>query len=501
MLSPNKFCTLLVLALLCVFFQSCKEETAKPNVIKPDVVFYGLSATNQLSAFNAMNPGSPTNTVSVTGLVDGEKILAIDFRPATGQLYGLGSSSRLYVIDYATGTARSVATSSFSPALSGNVAGFDFNPTVDRIRVVTSDGQNLRLNPETGMVAATDKTITGVSGAAITSVAYNANKAGASATTLFDIDVTTQKLYKQDPPNDGVLVEIGGLGVSPTAESGFDISPNDIALAALTVNGNSGLYQIDLSTGKATELGTFSLSIVGIAIPSDPVAFAVDDVNNLLVFNPTKPEPVSKAITGLQNGETIVGLDFRPVNGQLYGLGSSSRLYTLNSASGAATMVGTLPFTTPLSGTAFGFDFNPTVDRIRVISNTGQNLRLHPQTGLIAAVDKNLNPATTGISGGAYTNNFAGATTTTLYDIDSETDKLYKQDPPNDGVLVEVGNLGVNAEAANGFDIGSKSGVAYAILTVGSATKIYTINLSNGTATAGADFPKAVKAMTLGLGF
>jgi hypothetical protein len=501
MLTRNKLLLILVCVALFGSLTSCKDDPAKPDVVKPDLVFYGLSDNNQISAFNAMNAASAMNTVTISGLGDGEKLLAIDFRPATGQLYGLGSNSRLYTINFETGTARAVGSASFSPALSGNIAGFDFNPTVDRIRLVTSTGQNLRLNPENGQVAATDKPITGVSGASVTSVAYTSNKAGASATTLFDIDFTNQKLYKQDPPNDGVLVEVGGLGVSATGESGFDISPSDVALAALTVNGNAGLYQIDLSTGKAALLGSFTSSVIGIAIPTDPVAYAVDDVNNLHIFNPTKPEPVTKAIAGLQDGETMVGLDFRPANGQLYALGSSSRMYTLNAASGAATMVGVLPLTTALSGTAFGFDFNPTVDRIRVVSNTGQNLRLHPETGLVAAIDKNLTPTTTGISGAAYTNNFAGATSTVLYDIDVNANKLYKQDPPNDGVLVEVGNLGVDPEAANGFDIGSKSGKAYALLTVGSSTKIYTIDLSSGMATAVADFPKTVRAMTVGLGF
>ncbi len=483
------------------FFTSCKDDPATPEVSKPDLIFYGLSGANELSQFNAMNASAAINTVTISGLASGEKILAIDFRPATGQLYGLGSSSRLYTINYETGVARAAGSAAFSTPLTGDVAGFDFNPTVDRIRVVTSTGQNLRLNPETGAIAATDKNITSVSGASVTSVAYTSNKAGASTTTLFDIDVTTQKLYKQDPPNDGVLVEIGGLGVAPTSESGFDISPSDVALAALTVGESSGLYQIDVATGKATMLGTFPFSIISIAIPTDPVAYAVDEANTLLIFNPTKPEPVSKAITGLQPSETILAIDFRPATGQLYALGSSSQLYALNASSGGATMISTLPFTTLLSGTAFGFDFNPTVDRIRVVSNTGQNLRLNPETGAIAAVDKTLNPTTTGVTAAAYTNNFAGATTTVLYDIDVITDKLYKQDPPNDGTLVEIGSLGINVEAANGFDIGSRSGVAYALLSVGNAAKIYTINLSNGMVTAGADFPKPVRSMTVGLGF
>ena len=92
-------------------------------------------------------------------------------------------------------------------------------------------------------------------------------------------------------------------------------------------------------------------------------------------------------------------------------MGSTSRLYTLNTSSGAATAIGTAPFATLLVGTSFGFDFNPTVDRIRCIGNLGLNLRLHPETGVVAAVDGSLNPGMPSITASAYTNNYAGATT------------------------------------------------------------------------------------------
>ena len=154
-----------------------------------------------------------------------------------------------------------------------------------------------------------------------------------------------------------------------------------------------------------------------------------------------------------------------------------------------------------MSGTSFGFDFNPTVDRIRVVSNTGQNLRLHPDLGTVAFTDANLNPGVPAVSAAAYTNNFAGATTTTLFVIDHTTDKLYTQIPPNNGTLVEVGSLNINIDAANGFDIGSTSGTAYAIFTVAGIQSLYTINLTSGAATKVGDFSKAVRGLTIGLGF
>jgi hypothetical protein len=136
-----------------------------------------------------------------------------------------------------------------------------------------------------------------------------------------------------------------------------------------------------------------------------------------------------------------------------------------------------------------------------VVSNTRQNLRLDPNTGLIAAVDGALNPGTPAASAAAYTNNFAGTTATTLFVIDPSTDKLYTQVPPNNGTLLEVGALGANVETDNGFDIGGRTNLAYALLTVGTTTKIYSINLSMGAATSVADFPGLAKGFAVGLGF
>src|SRR5262245_46980167 len=110
--------------------------------------------------------------------------------------------------------------------------------------------------------------------------------------------------------------------------------------------------------------------------------------NRLIAFSSANPSQLlhSVPITNLAPAEVIVGIDVRPANNQLYALGSTSQLYIINYFNGVATRVGA-PFTPALAGTDFGFDFNPTVDRIRVVSNSGQNLRLHPDTGGVAAID------------------------------------------------------------------------------------------------------------------
>ncbi|CAD7809433.1 hypothetical protein CHRY9390_02007 [Chryseobacterium aquaeductus] len=476
-------------------------EMPQENIMGPDVMVYGISENNELLAFNAKAPSTATSKLPISNIPSGEKLMSIDFRPATGELYAVSNASKLYIINTTTASSRPVSTTAFSPAISGTIASIDFNPTVDRIRLVTNTGQNLRLNPENGVLAATDGSIAATS--SITGVAYTNSKSGASTTILYDIDVTSGKLFKQDPPNNGTLVEVGSLGVTFSGQAAFDINPeNTVALMGATTGTQNNLYMVDLNSGKATNIGTLSQKVIDLAIPTNAVAYAIDNANALQIFDPNNPAtPVTKAISGLQAGEGILGIDFRPLNGQLYALGNSSRIYTINLGTGAATQVGTGTLSTPLAGTEFGFDFNPTVDRIRVVSNTGQNLRLNPIDGSVAAVDGAINPTPASVSSAAYTNNFAGATTTSLFVIDASTDKMYLQNPPNNGTLMEIGSLGINISGANGFDIGAKSQKAYLIASVGAETKIYTVNTTNGSTASLATYPNPVKGFTVGLGF
>ena len=196
-------------------------------------------------------------------------------------------------------------------------------------------------------------------------------------------------------------------------------------------------------------------------------------------------------VSGLQPSETILGIDFRPATGQMYALGSTSRLYTLDPNSGVATAVAP-PFGPPnLSGFSFGFDFNPVIDRIRVVSETNQNLVLNPITGTIQAVAPNVaygagDPnfgVDPNVVDSAYTSNFAVATATTLYGIYTGLDVLVTQVAAT-GVLSTVGPLGLNVSAAGGFDISGTTGLAYAALQPAgsSQSSLYSINLATGAA-------------------
>ena len=224
-------------------------------------------------------------------------------------------------------------------------------------------------------------------------------------------------------------------------------------------------------------------------------AYGVTTSNVLFTFDTATPGTISNgfAISGFASAnENIVGIDFRPATGQLYAMGSFGQLYTVNTSTAALTAVGSA---TTIDGTSFGFDFNPTIDRIRVVSNTNKNFVFNPNTGGLdlAATDLfygagdpavGVDPNVVGI---AYTNNLVGGPPTQLYAIDAGIDVLATL-ANNTGVLGSVGPLlAVNTSDLVGFDVFSpSSGVntAYATLTPagGSVSNLYTINLATGTA-------------------
>ena len=450
---------------------------------------FSVTASGELVRFDSATPGTVVSVGAITGLQGGETVVGIDFRPATGQLYALGSTGRLYILNRTNASATLVAT--LSTALNGTAFGVDFNPVVDRLRVVSDAGQNLRVNPNDGATIV-DGAINGPT-TSVVGGAYINNFNGTAATTLFDISAATNTLYTQNPPNNGTLVAVGPLGITIQSVNGFDFSSADgTAYASLTAGETTSLYTINTSTGAATLVGAIGSGTTGsrglaAEIGSTPglTGVGLTTANQLVTFNALRPSVIQTtvSITGLQAAENILGIDFRPANGLLYGLGSTSRLYTINVNTGVATQVGAAGAFT-LAGTDFAFDFNPVPDRIRVVSNTGQNLRLNPNDGTLTATDGPVNPGTPTITAGGYTNSFPGTTTTTLYTVDSTGDTLNIQNPPNNGTQVAVGPLGINVSSTSGFDIHPAGNVALAAVQIGSETtsKLFSINLTTGAA-------------------
>jgi hypothetical protein len=251
---------------------------------------------------------------------------------------------------------------------------------------------------------------------------------------------------------------------------------------------------VNLATGAATFVGSRPIIEYSFAIDPGGYGFAMDQVGaTLSKFSLSNPSVTlsSLPITG-PGDPRIDAIDFRPANGLLYGLrlaGTGPQLYTIDTTTGVATPVGSAPFSPSLSGSFFGFDFDPVTDRIRLVSDTGQNLRVNPDTGAVEAMDAALNgAAATKAVGAAYTNSYAGATTTTLYDIDADSDALYIQNPPNSGTLTLVGSLGQETGPAVGFDIAmlpalldGTVGVAYSdTLVATGGTAPYTFSITAG---------------------
>jgi Domain of unknown function (DUF4394) len=487
---------------------SLPKNSSKPDPTTSD--FVGLTAKNDLAFFNADNLKNVTK-VNVKGLKYDETLVGVDFRPNTGQLFAVSDGNRLYTIDVKSGAATQVGTDTFAVGLNGQSFGVDFNPVVDRIRVVSDAGQNLRLNPDTGAVTDFDPMVDGVqadgnlNGAtdSIVAAGYINSFTGTTSTTLYGIDAESDQLFIQNPPNDGTQNLVGSLGADFAANAGFDIVFKNGTNSAFATS-DSSLYSINLQSGAATLLGAVkdgkrSLDLVGIAgrspiVKPDPTKsefVGLTDASDLVFFNSNALNNVTTVdVEGLQKDETLVGIDFRPNTGKLFGVGSSNRLYTIDVVTGAAVQVGTDTFAVGLNGQSFGVDFNPVVDRIRVVSNAGQNLRRNPDTGAVTdfdpavdgvQADGNLNGATDSIVAAGYINSFTGTTSTTLYGINAESDQLFIQNPPNDGTQNLVGSLGADFAANAGFDIVFKNGTNSAFAT--SDSSLYSINLQSGAAT------------------
>lgn len=208
---------------------------------------------------------------------------------------------------------------------------------------------------------------------------------------------------------------------------------------------------------------------------------------------------VGAGITNLTAGTQLVGMDYRPATRTMYAIGYNTtaftiQLYSVNVGTAALTAVGATTTVTGLNGSnRFGFDFNPVVDRIRVTHSSGANFRLNPNDGTVAGTDTALTyDASTGstgipaIYGAAYSSNFVGAASTTLYGYDYRTDQLTTvggingAPSPNGGLVFNIGDSGV-ISGSGGLDIDiSAAGAAFGVLD----NEFYTVNLATGAFTS-----------------
>jgi hypothetical protein len=491
------------------------QQPAKPAAVNVgDTV--AVTVSGKLISFNRAAPATLVGSIALTGLAGGESLVGIDVRPATNVLYGLGSQGNLYTVVPSTGAATLVtklvadAADTTAPftALSGTAFGVDFNPAADRLRVVSNTGLNLRINVDTGATF-TDTTVTPAT-AAVSGSAYTNSFAGATNTRLFSINLATGTLDLQDPnPNAGIQVQGPALGVMPTSAD-FDIDgTNNIGFAALTVNGATALYRINLQAGAPAPTAILVDAIAGgeqirgLALLQTGVTTVtgLTPTNGLFTFSPKTPNVISPIVPigGLATGEVILGMDVRPQDGLLWALSSTGRLYTLNSTTGAASFKASISAT--LDGSPFvSVDFNPALNRLRVVTSQGQSLVLPvvdiPATATTAAIAAGttvVQPAINRADGSAssvlavaYNNNFApvaGFTpATVLFDIDGASDVLTTQIAAT-GVLTNVGAAGQDLSGFTGFDAaGGDNGLVLGAVRVGNtgAFTLRSLNLTTG---------------------
>jgi hypothetical protein len=467
---------------------------------------YGVTSAGRLVHFATNEFGRLSYAYDLSGL-GSEKLVGIDYRPSDGLLYGLSDGAKLYTIDPNTGTATLKSSLAADPADTASpfatlpaTLGLDFDPVADRLRIVGQAGENLHVDVDTGLVT-TDAAINGNTTGYV-ALAHNHNIKPACRTTLYAIDIATNRFVIQDPIT-GVTQGVGGLGFQATAINGFDIvtdlESKHVGEAILTRDGVSGSYAIDLGSGRGTlhrAVGPLmpGETIVSFAMPPLPpdTNFAQREgeyfgvtATDVVSFTPAHPERlcIAKPLTGLAAGEVVLSADMRPSTGVLYVLtkvGTAGKLHRIDPATG--NLSPEIPITVPLQGTTFGMDFNPTGPvALRIISDTGQNIRVTDVDTGEATADTNLSGTATDV---AYTDALQGAGTTTLYSIDTTTDRLLLQNPPNSGTLVAVGPLGADVSGAFSFDIDGRNNVGTVVTTDGTSSQIRTVNLATGALSA-----------------
>ena len=506
---PRRIVPLGVLAALALAASQSQAETLAV-----------LRAGNLIYRVDTLNAALASPAVALVGFVDsGEQLDSIDVRPATGELYGVSNRERIYRIDVATGRVAPVIEGRFA-ATNFSPYNIDFNPVVDRIRLLGAGGKNLRLHPDTGVQVAADGDIAYQESGGVTpriaAIAYDNNRADATVTTLVGIDTATRQLVTIGSrgsapisPNSGTVILAGRAGINPVGGPGFSaLDISGATNAAYFTNNPFGdtadLYVMDTAKGGVRHIGTLpgdmrSLAVLP-AVPREVIAAITQD-GRLITFYSDFPTSLlsDDSITGLAGGVVLGDLDLRPATGELFSIGSDDRLYRV-SPTGVATAVGGPIIPSPTEGLA-GFDFNPSVDRIRVSAANGINLRLNPNDGLLVAQDTSLAYAngdpnagdSPTVVGAAYSGNVPASPMTTLYVIDNVQGVLARQGSmgsvpvsPNAGQLFTVGSLGVELDGNLGFDISGSSGIAYLAagtlgLAGGTSAFFHRVNLQTGT--------------------
>jgi hypothetical protein len=313
----------------------------------------GLTAGGELAIFDTAAPATILARRPITGLQAGESIVAIDARPATGGLYGLGirgsgpDRGRIFTIDPGTGAATPVGAAPFSTTLPDLASyGFDFDPVRDQIRVVDSSDDNLRVNPDTGLLIATDTHLTGSN--SVTAIAYDTNRPGAADTTLFGYARSPNKLVRiGDPygspgsPDNGQVATFGASGVTfASSKIGFDIAPDGSGYVSGSASaGAFALYRVNFTTATLGAIASFPEEIDDVAVLGRS-AFALDGTT-LAVSEHAGSATVSVIRSGNVSGTQTV--DYATGDGSAGAADYTPAAGTLTFAPGVTTQTFSVP--------------------------------------------------------------------------------------------------------------------------------------------------------------
>lgn len=266
---------------------------ASAGVTAQAEMLLGLTTDQKLLTLDSSAP-SNGSLMSISGLLSGERIRAIDMRPTTGVVYGLSDLGNLYKLDAATGVASNRLT--LSIPVQGTAIGFDFNPAADlsnaaagSLRLTSNARENWVINVNTGAVTAQTALPVGFKIAA--SAYTNNDKNPATGTVLYNIDTATDSLYAQNPPAAGTQTLVGSLGIDTSGIAGFDISTTGLGYASLTDadTGQSSLYSVALSGS-----GNLAMSLGAFGVGGNTAG--VGSVIGLTAMTPAVPEPSSIAM-------------------------------------------------------------------------------------------------------------------------------------------------------------------------------------------------------------
>jgi uncharacterized protein DUF4394/putative Ig domain-containing protein len=534
------------------------RQLVEPAVPNANLLLDG----NRLVAFNTEVPTALESPIDIMGLAATENLVGIARRPGNGFLYGfavngmglgavysIAPSGAATALDFASGFIQNDGVT--ADPITGTRFGVHVSPGADVLRVASDTGRNFRYSLRVGrpmdgnagvVFAQMDSPINGATNR-IDSLAYTNNALFETLSTLYTVDSLSDALCIQNPANAGTQVSCLPLSMALEAVHGFTIAPGVNTLAQGTpVAGGSAravlrlhgetterYAQIDLTTGviAANPQPIGNGGVRGFAIQAQngiPMYALTVSGQQLLVFNSASPGTfISRPITGIGALEVLVGIDFQPSTGRLFGFAvntaaNTGTLYQIEPQTGAASgLANIIAFVDdagiardfPVLDFGWGFDFNPVTGFIRVTTGADLNFRINAATG--GPVDRDpatpgvqadfdVNPAAGIASGLAYTNGFdIGTANTTAYVIDTGDDQLCLLNPANGGTLANCQPLRINGNSVPwgnrlGFDISGDvrasapgaqvtSGVGYVATGNPNVTHLYEVDLVTAAVT------------------